>query len=226
MKMNLSRREIVLAVCGAAVSAPVFGQLGGLGGMLGGGKATPGASIESDVQSFLERSFKIEKTAAKAYLAILAAYAAEADRAKYQSMFDSVGKLTDPKESGAKFQEIRESSEAELKRLSESKDLGDRTKKLSEDKQKQVGRAVGNVLYAGFQAVPLVDNGKIIVGRTKTSPLDVPKVQPVVGALDRLGTAISLSGSVMLKFVDVLKGVNVSVAPASSSSKEAPIDKI
>jgi len=226
--MKMDRRNFAVLSATSAIlyslAGPAKAQFGSL---LGGGKSAGGSgNVEADVKGFLDRSFKIEVTASKAYLAIVAAYAKEEDRAKYQSLFQDVGKLTDPKEAGAKLQQVRESTEAEIKRLAESKDLKETTTKLSEEKQKQVGKAVGNVLYAAFQAKGVIDAGKSVITSVSKNPMDIPKIEPVKGAVERLGSAASLASSAMVKFVDVLAGVNVKVESSGSSSKEESIDSL
>jgi hypothetical protein len=222
------RREFGLQSAVSFLALSAFGSANAqFGGLLGGGKATGGSgNVDADVKDFLGRSFKIELTASKAYLAIVAAYAKEEDRAKYQSLFQELGKLTDPKEAGAKLQQVRESTEAEIKRLAESKDLKDQTEKLSEEKQKQIGRAVGNIFYAALQAKGVIDSGKSLITSVSRNPFDIPKVEPAVGAIERLGSALSLGAGAMGKFVDVLAGVNVKVESSASSAKEESIESL
>jgi hypothetical protein len=226
--MRSYRRKFAIQSIASVLTYSLLGTASAqFGGLLGGGKGSGGSgNIEADVKSFLDRSFKIEITASKAYLAIVAAYAKEEDRAKYQSLFQDVGKLTDPKESGAKLQQVRESTEAEIKRLAESKDLKDMTAKLSEEKQKQIGKGVQNILYAAFQAKGVIDSGKSVITSVSKNPMDIPKVEPVKGAVERLGSAASLAGGAMGKFVDVLGGVNVKVESSGSSAKEESIDSL
>lgn len=165
-------------------------------------------------------------TSSKGALAIVAAYASEENRAKYQSMFSDIGKQTDPKEAGAKFQAVQESTDAELKKLSESNDLEAKTKAMSAEKQKLLAMGVGNFLLAALQGKDLLPSGQSLVSAAASNPMDIPKVAPVKDALQRLGNAVSLAGASIPKLVNALKGANVSVVPATATSKEEPITAI
>jgi hypothetical protein len=219
--MQKNRRTFIAAGLTTA-AVPAFAQFGG---MLGG-KTAGGGNFEADMNAFLQKSFNIEMTASRASLAIASAFAAEADRAKFQSLFDDVGKQTNPNEAGAKFQQVKETAEAEIKRLSESKDLGEQTKALSEEKKKLLAKGVGNFLLAVFQAKDLIPNGQGIFSSASSNPMNITKLAPLKDALSRLQSAGGMAGSAIPKFIDALKGANVSVTTASSSSKEEPIDKI
>ncbi len=223
--MNKSRRNIIVGTLPLlAVGTPAFAQFGG---MLGGGnRSSGGGNIDADISAFLGKSFNIEMTASKAYLAIAAAFASETKRAEFQTLFNDVGKQTNPQEAGAKFQQVRETTEAEIKRLSEEKDLGEKTKELSAEKQRSLARGVGNLLLAGLQAKDLVPIGQGIISGVGANPMAVTKLSPVKDAISRLQTAITMAGSSMPKLMTALSGANVSVAPASSSSKEEPITAI
>ena len=100
--MNKIRRQVLVGGIVVLSSAPVFAQFGSLlGGSKGGASS---GNLDASLSDFLGKSFRIEMTSSKGALAIVAAYASEVDRAKYQSMFSDIGKQTDPKEAGAKFQ--------------------------------------------------------------------------------------------------------------------------
>jgi hypothetical protein len=222
--MKMTRRNLVVtAVPLLAAGSPALAQFGGL---LGSSKSSGGGNIDADIGSFLGKSLNIEITASKAYLAIAAAFASETRRAELQTLFNDVAKQTNPQEAGAKFQQVRETTEAEIKRVSEEKDLGEKTKALSAEKQKSLSRGVGNLLLAGFQAKDLVPTGQGIISGVGANPMAITKVSPVKDAISRLQTAVTLAGSAMPKLVAALSGANVSVAPATSSSKEEPITSI
>jgi hypothetical protein len=222
--MIKTRRILIGALPLLAVGQSAFAQFGG---MLGGGKSSGGGgNIEADIAAFLDKSFKIEMTASKAYLAIVAAFSSEEKRAELQSLFNDVGKQTNPQEAGAKFQQVRETTEAEIKRLSEEKDLGERTKALSAEKQQNVARGVGNLILAGLQGADLVPTGKNIVSGVGANPMAVTKLSPLKDAMTRLQSAISLSTSAMPKLVDALRGANVAVATVTTSSTAANISSI
>ncbi|MGQ5462143.1 hypothetical protein ACT80S_11025 [Ramlibacter sp. MAHUQ-53] len=221
--MTMKRRSLVTGAV-ALTAAPAFAQFGGLLGGARGGSG--GGNVDADVAAFLTKSFNIEKTLSKAYLAIAAAYLKEGELAKTRTLFEEVGKLTEPKEAGAKFQEVQQSALAELKRLGESKDLEAQTKALSAEKQQQVAKGVGNFLLGVFQSKDLVSTGQSLVSSVASNPMSVGKVLPVKDSLTRLGRAAELAGATLPAFVNVLKGVNVSVAPASTSSTEEKVDSI
>ncbi len=194
--------------------------------MLGGGGKSSGGDIDADVNSFLEKSLRIESTINKAALAIVAAYQNEEDRAKSQEAFEQISKTTDPKEAGAKFQSVSESTAAEMKKLSTSGDLAERTKSLSAEKQQQVSKGIANFLLGVLQSKDLVSGGQSMLTKVSSNPMNLTKIIPVKDALPRLGNAASLAGSTIPKFVDVLKGANIKVKEVSTSSTEETVEKI
>ena len=182
--------------------------------------------MDADINNFMVNSFNVEKTASRAYLAIAGAFASEAERAKLQSLFSDVNSLTNPQESGAKLQEVIETTDAAIKRASEEKNLDAQVKSMSADKQKQLAVGVGNLLLAAFQGSDLLKTGQSIVSGVGANPMAVTKLPPLKNALTRLGKAVSTAGSAMPKLVNALKGANVSVVPASSTSKEEKVDSV
>jgi hypothetical protein len=223
--MKITRRDISLAAGVSVVANLAHAQLG-LGSLLGGGSDKGSGNIDTDVKSFLDKSINIEKTMYSAQLAIVAAYASEVDRAKMQGSLDEMKKTTDPKEAGAKFQEVSESSSAEMKKLSSSADFADQTKNLSEAKQKQVATGVFNFLIGALQAKDLLPSGQAVMKSASSNPMNVTKVLPVKDALPRLGNAITLAGDVIPKFVNVLKGANIKVPESTSKSTPEPLTSI
>lgn len=223
--MKQVRRKMILGALPLAMAAsPAFAQLGGLlGGRAGGGG---GGNVDADINDFMGKSFNIEKTASRAYLAIAGAFASEGERAKLQALLSDVNSLTNPQESGAKLQQVIETTDASIKRASEEKNLDEQVKSMSADKQKQLANGVGNLLLAAFQGKDLLTTGQRIVSGVGTNPMAVTKLPPLKDAMTRLGKAVSTAGSAMPKLVSALKGANVSVAPASSSSKEEKIDSV
>lgn len=222
--MQQVRRKLILSVIPVAFVTPsAFAQFGGL---LGGKSSGGSGNLDADINNFMVNSFNVEKTASRAYLSIAGAFASEAERAKLQSLFSDVNSLTNPQESGAKLQEVIETTDAAIKRASEEKNLDAQVKSMSADKQKQLAVGVGNLLLAAFQGSDLLKTGQGIVSGVGANPMDVIKLPPLKNALTRLGKAVSTAGSAMPKLVNALKGANVSVVPASSTSKEEKIDSV
>jgi hypothetical protein len=222
--MQKVRRKLILGALPLALAAPsAFAQFGGLmGGRAGGG----GGNVDADINNFMASSFNVERTASRAYLAIAGAFASEEERAKLQALLSDVNSLTNPQESGAKLQQVIETTDAAIKRASEEKNLDEQVKNMSADKQKRLGAGVGNLLLAAFQGSDLLTTGQRIVSGVGANPMAVTKLPPLRDALTRLGKAVSTAGSAMPKLVNALKGANVSVAPASSSSKEEKIESV
>lgn len=223
--MKVQRRKLVVAMA-AASSMPAFAQFGGLGGLGSRGGGGGGGDVDGQVKAFLDKSIKIELTINKALLAITAAYAKDEDRAKKQALFSDLGKQTDPKEAGAKFQEAYSSSEAEAKKLAESNDLAEQTKKLSAEKQAQVAKGVVNFLLGALQAKDVVPMGQSVMQSVGANPMAITKVVPVKDAIPRLGNAISLAATTIPKFVNVLRGANIKVPDVSGSTKEETLESI
>lgn len=224
--MKFERRKLVIAVA-AAAATPAFAQFGGLGSLLGGmGGGGGGGDIDGQVKAFLDKSIKIEVTLNKSLLAITAAYSKDEERAKKQALFADLGKQTDPKEAGAKFQEAYTSNEAEAKKLAQSSDLADQTAKLSADKQQQVAKGVVNFLLGALQAKDVVPMGQGIMKSVSSNPMGITKIAPVADAVPRLAGAISLAASTIPQFVNVLRGAKVSVPEVSGGSSEQKIESI
>lgn len=224
--MNTSRRNLSILAISLCLAGPAAAQFGGLGGMLGGGAKSSGGDIDADVGSFLNQSLRIESTINKAALAIVAAYQNEKDRATSQEMFEQISKATDPKEAGAKFQSVSESTAAEMKKLSASGDLAERTKSLSAEKQQQVAKGIANFLLGVLQSKDLVSSGQSMLTKASSNPMNLTKIIPVKDALPRLGNAASLAGSTIPKFIEVLKGASVKVNDVSTSSSEQDLGQI
>jgi hypothetical protein len=223
--MKKQRRNLVVAA--AAYSAiPAFAQFGGLGGLVGKSGGSSGGDVDGQVRAFLDKSIRIETTLNKSLLAITAAYAKDEERAKKQEVFNDLGKQTDPKEAGAKFQAAYTSNEAEVKKLSQSNDLAEQTEKLSAEKQQQVMKGVVNFLLGSLQAKDVVPMGQSIMQSVGANPLAIGKVVPVKDAVPRLTGAITLAGTTIPQFVKVLRGAKVSVPDVTGSSKEEKIESI
>ena len=221
--MKIERRKLVVAVS-AALSSPAFAQFGGLLGFMSGGG---GGDVAGQVKAFLEKSIKIEMTLNKSLLAITAAYAKDEDRAKKQALFNDLGKQTDPKEAGAKFQEAYSSNEAEAKKLTESKELDEQTKKLTVERQQQVAKGVVNFLVGALQAkLELIPVGQGIVQGVGLNPFAIVEVVPLKDALPRLGNAVSLAATTIPKFISVLRGANIKVPDVGADTKEEPMEAI
>jgi len=223
--MKVERRKLVVAAA-AASATPAFAQFGGLGGMLGGKSSGGGGDVDSQVKAFLDKSIKIEVTVNKALLAITAAYSSDEDRAKKEEVLKSLGKQTDPKEAGAKFQEAYTSSEAETKKLAESNDLAEQTKKLSAKKQEQVAKGVVNFLLGALQAKDVVPMGQSVMQSVSSNPMAITKVIPIKDAVPRLTSAMSLAATTIPKFVNVLRGANIKVPEVSGTTKEESLDSL
>ncbi len=224
--MKKLRRNLVLgAVPLLVASSPALAQLGGLlGGRVGGGGG--GGNIDADISDFMGKSLNIEKTASRSYLAIAGAFASEEERARLQALLADVNNLTNPQESGAKLQQVIETTDASIKRASEEKNLDEQVKNMSAEKQKRLASGVGNLLLAAFQSKDLLTSGQRIVGGVGSNPLALTKLPPLKDAMTRLGKAVSTAGSAMPKLINALKGANVTVTPASSTSKEEKIDSV
>jgi hypothetical protein len=223
--MKIERRNLVVAVA-AASATPAFAQFGGLGGMFGGKSSGGGGDVDSQVKAFLDKIIKIEVTVNKALLAITAAYKSDEERAKSEEVLKSLGKQTDPKEAGAKFQEAYSSSEADTKKLSESSDLAERTKNLSAAKQQQVVKGVVNFLLGALQAKDVVPMGQSVLQSVSSNPMAITKVIPIKDAVPRLTSAVSLAATTIPKFVNVLRGANIQVPEVSGSTKEEALDSL
>jgi hypothetical protein len=222
---NDRRKFVVAGLAGlgmAAASVPAFAQLGGLLSGRGGG----GGDIDSQVKGFLDRSVRIETTVSRALLAITTAYQTDEVRAEKQALFDRVGTTTDPKEHGAVAGDIYKSEAATLSELAQSKDLAEKTKNLTAEKQQQVAKGVVNILLGVLQARDLIPSGQNIMQGLASNPLAAPKVVPVKDALPRLGNSVSLVGKTIPAFVKALQGANIQVPSVTASTKQEDISEL
>jgi hypothetical protein len=226
--MQSKRTTLVLATalaCAALAACSSLPSAGQLGGLSGGGAQSSG-NLDGDVKAFLDTSTRVESTFNKASVAIAAAYDSEEKRAEWQAKFDSIGKSTDPKEAGANFQAISESTEAVLKKITQQKDFAEKTAAMSDAKKKMLAAAVGNFLLGALQAKDLAPTGQNVMKAAGSNPMNLGKVLPVKDALPRLINATTLAGSTLPEFVKVLKGANVEVPAITLSSKPAQLDKL
>ena len=221
--MKLSRRKIGTVLGATMVASAAHAQFGAL---LGGSSDKGSGNIETDVKNFLDLSINIERTLYSASLAIIAAFQNEEERAKSQASLEEIKKSTDPKESGAKFQAVAESTSAQMKKLSASSDLAADVKNLSAAKQKQIAVGVGNFLLGALQAKDLLPSGQAVMKGASSNPMNITKVIPVKDALPRLASAIRLAGDTIPQFVKVLQGANISVPTPTSKSTAEPITEI
>ncbi len=228
------RKTLAILVVLACTALPActtlqsYTQLGctQLGDLLGGGAKPGSGDIDTQLKTFLGTSMRVESTVNKAALAIVAAYASEEERAKLQTRFDEINKLTDPKEAGATFQAIHESSDAAIKKLAASDNLADLTSKMSIAKKRQLAKGVGNFMLGATQAKSLAPSGQALLKSAGTNPVNFCKLLPVKDALPRLVNAGTLAGNSLPQLIKALQGANVQVANISSSSREAPMDRL
>ena len=200
-------------------------QLGGLGKLAGGGGAASG-NIESDVKTFVDKSYEINQILAASSLAMAAAYASEEQRAKLQVNLDAMNKSTDPKEKNTLAQKNITSSSAELDKIKNSSTLAEDTKKMSAEKKKSLAQGVANFLIGALQAKDLVPTGQAVVQSATTNPMSIPKVLPIKDALPVLASAIENAAKTMPTFVSALKGANIKVDEVTSSSKPVSIKSL
>ncbi|WP_153116436.1 hypothetical protein [Rhodocyclus tenuis] len=226
--MNKFNALVVAAIVSITAATPAMAQFGGLGGFGGGAKAgsADSGTLDNDIKNFTEKSSQVNKYAAQALLAITAAYASDEERANAVAKLEKLNATTDPKEQNAIVTEINKSEGAKVAQLAESKDLGDKTKSLDKEKQKQVGAAVTNYLIAGARAVDLSKSGQALLQGASGNPMALPKLASVKDALPLLGDAASNAGKVLPKFVNVLRGAKIELPKVTADSKPQDISSI
>jgi hypothetical protein len=228
--MKNTRRQFAIGAGVIMMASAAKAQFGGLPGGLGGGNDKGNdkgsGNIDTDVKTFLDKSIAIEKTLNAASLAIVGAYATESDRAQLQGKLDAINKLTEPKEASTQFQQVSESTSAEIKKLAAESDLSEKTKNLSAAKKKQLSAGIANFLLGALRAKDLVPTGQTVMKAVSGNPMSAGKVLPVKDALPRLGNAISLASDTLPQLIKVMKGANIKIPEVTATSKEETFKEI
>lgn len=222
--MKTIRTAIVIAACLAAAGT-ANAQLGGLGGMLGGGKASTGKAsgdITADVNSFLDKSALTSALSTRALLSINAAFASDEKLADKRAKLASLSGITNPQELLAKSNELYKSESAEAETRYSSGTMEQEMKGLSAEKKKMIGQALLNFGIGGLQAVDLTKSGQAIVQGAAANPMNISKVAPVKDALPTLGKVASDAGGFLTGVVKLAKGANIAVVTPKADSK--PVD--
>jgi len=221
--MKMLRKSVIVAACLLAANS-AHAQLGGLGNMLGGSKASStGGDIGGDVNSFMQKSVSLSELASRALLAINSAFASDTSLAEVRAKYDAANKISDPQERQARMAEAYKSLSAETQRLVESGEMEKRMGTLDADKKKLVGSALLNFGIGALQAVDLAKHGQNLVQRTAANPMQLPKVVPVKDALPMLGKVAGDAGGFMVTVVKLAKGADISVPAVKADSKPADI---
>jgi hypothetical protein len=224
--MKTIRTAIVVAACMMAAGS-AHAQLGGLGGMLGGGnKANAGASgdIAADVNTFVNKSAALSLMSGRAVMAINAAFASDTELAEKRAKLVSLANITNPKEQLAKMEEVYKSEKAQAQSLLDSGEMEKRMGTLSEEKKKMIGAALLNFGIGSLQAVELTKSGQALVQSAASNPMNLTKVGPVKDALPLLGKVAGDSGSFLVGVAKVARGANITVQAPKVDSKPAPIE--
>ena len=188
---------------------------------LGGDKAAAsGGNIDADVADFVAKTAEMRDIAYTSMTTIVAAYADETQLAKMKAEDEELNKKTDAKENGAAKTALIKTREAQLAELQKQKDIGDKTKALSAEKQQKVAKGLFSFAIAALNAPVLMDKGqKIVSGVSLTS---IGKVLPVKDALPMLADFVKYGSGTISGFVKIVKGANIEVkTPAADSKAES-----
>jgi hypothetical protein len=223
--MKTIRTAIVVAACLMATGG-ANAQLGGLGGMLGGNKASAGASgdVAADVNTFVNKSAALSMLSGRAVMAINAAFASDTELAEKRAKMASFANITNPKEQLAKFEEVYKSEKAEAQARLDSGEMEKRMGTLSEEKKKMIGAALLNFGISSLQAVELTKSGQALIQSVSSNPMNLTKIGPVKDALPLLGKVAGDSGSFLLGVTKVARGANITVQAPKVDSKPVTID--
>lgn len=223
--MKTIRTAIVVAACLMAAST-ANAQLGGLGGMLGGNKASAGASgdVAADVNTFVNKSAALSMLSGRAVMAINAAFASDTELAEKRAKIASFANITNPKEQLAKFEEVYKSEKAEAQGRLDSGEMEKRMGTLSEEKKKMIGAALLNFGIGTLQAAELTKSGQALIQSASGNPMNLTKLGPVKDALPLLGKVAGDSGSFLVGVTKVARGANINVQAPKVDSKPANIE--
>ena len=185
---------------------------------LGGDKASASAgNIDADVADFVAKTAEMRDIAYASMTTIVAAYADETQLAKMKAEDEELNKKTDAKENGAAKTALIKTREAQLAELQKQKDIGDKTKALSAEKQQKVAKSLFSFAIAALNAPVLMDKGQKIV--SGVSLTNIGKVLPVKDSLPMLADFVKYGGGTMSGFVKIVKGANIEVKTPAADSK-------
>ncbi len=182
------------------------------------GSASSG-NIEADVASFIAKSAEMRDIAYVSMTTIVAAYADDTELAKMKAEDEALLKQTDTKENNALKLTIMKSRAAKMAELEKQKDIGDKTKALTAEKQKKVAKGLFSFGIAALNAPGLIDKGqKIISGASLTNAM---KILPVKDSLPMLADFVKYGSGTIAGFAKILKGANVDLkTPTAESQNE------
>jgi hypothetical protein len=222
--MKTIRKVLLIASC-LAVANAANAQLGGLGGMLGGGKQGASASgdIATDVNTFVNKSAALSEMTGRAVMAINAAFVSDQKLEEKRAALAQASAITNPQERAAKFAALISTEKAEAQTLLDSGEMEKRIGTLSSEKKKMIGQALLNFGIGSLQAVELSKNGQAIVQSAGANPMNLPKVLPVKDALPMLAKVAGDATGFLAGVAKVAKGANISVPTVKADSKPADI---
>ena len=185
----------------------------------GDDKGAASGNIEADVADFVAKTAQMRDVAYASMTTIVAAYADETQLAKMKAEDEELNKKTDAKENGAAKTALIKTREAQLAELQKQKDIGEKTKALSAEKQQKVAKGLFSFGIAALSAPVLMDKGQKIV--SSVSLTNVMKVLPVKDSLPMLADFVKYGSGTIGGFVKIVKGANIEVkAPAADSKPE------
>lgn len=182
--------------------------------------AASSGNIEADVADFVAKTAQMRDVAYASMTTIVAAYADDAQLAKMKAEDEELNKKTDTKENGAAKTALIKTREAQLADLQKQKDIGEKTKALSAEKQQKVAKGLFSFAIAALNAPGLMDKGQKIV--SSVSLTNVMKVLPVKDSLPMLADFVKYGSGTIGGFAKIVKGANIEVkTPAADSKPEA-----
>jgi hypothetical protein len=179
--------------------------------------AASSGNIEADVADFVAKTAQMRDIAYASMTTIVAAYADEAQLAKMKAEDEELNKKTDAKENGAAKTALIKTREAQLAELQKQKDIGEKTKALSAEKQQKVSKGLFSFAIAALSAPVLMDKGQKIV--SSVSLTNVMKVLPVKDSLPMLADFVKYGSGTIGGFVKIVKGANIDVKTPAADSK-------
>lgn len=189
----------------------------------GGETAAASGDVEADVKDFLSKTADMRDVAYISMTTIVAAFADETQLAKMKAEDEELNKKTDAKENGAAKTALIKTREAQLAQLKDQKDIGEKTKALSAEKQKKVANGLFSFAIAALNAPVLMDKGQKIV--SGVSMTNISKVLPVKDSLPMLADFVKYGTGTIGGFVKIVKGANIEVkTPAADSKPETKTD--
>lgn len=219
----LKRSLITSVILAASLNAGMFGDLAGAAmGTIGGGDASSTVS-GNDVQAVLTNFQQAEMGLNNSVDMINKALGDKKQLAEWEEKEKSINAMPASSEKDAATKKLNEDQMSYATKISESKDVQDKAKKLSSEQKKKVGISIGNLLLVALKDAEALTRAKGLVGSISSNPAvamkfatDLPKLKDVVTTVpSQLSSLATLTSG----YVGMAKSAGISVTQPKSADE-------